>query len=178
MRAKPRGVTHISTKILISACLLGEAVRYDGHANLLDHKLISQWSENGQLIKLCPEVAAGLTIPRQPAEIQNGNGIDVLNGTRNVSLKSGRTITTAFIRGAELALSLAKKHHISFALLKANSPSCGNEAIYNGHFTGTLQSGSGVTAALLEANGIQVFNEHQLEALELSIKTFKHNLFI
>jgi len=127
------------------------------------------------LIRLCPEVAAGLPTPRQPAEIKNGNGIDVLGGTSTVRLKNGKDITAAFIRGAELALSLARKHHIEFALLKANSPSCGNRAIYNGRFNGTLQPGSGVTTALLEANGIQVFNEHQIEALALSIKMYKYN---
>lgn len=90
-------------------------------------------------------------------------------------LKSGKDITAAFIRGAELALSLARKHHIEFALLKANSPSCGNQAIYNGRFNGSLKPGSGVTTALLKANGIQVFNEHQIEALALSIKIYQHN---
>ena len=158
--------------------MLGDIVRYDAKPNPCAHPLLSQWSQNNQLIKLCPEVIAGLPTPRPAAEIQNGDGSTVLGGVASVRLKDGRDITGAFLNGAQIALDLAKRQHIQFALLKSNSPSCGNDAIYNGAFNGTLRTGPGVTAALLVANNIQVFNEHQLEALELAIKTFELNQFI
>lgn len=86
-----------------------------------------------------------------------------MNGA--VLTKSGDDVTTEFHRGAERALALCQQHQIKFALLKARSPSCGNEHIYDGTFTSTLIEGQGVTAALLIDNGIQVFNEHQVQKL-------------
>ena len=127
------------------------------------------------MIKLCPEVAAGLSTPRPAAEIQNGEGKDVLSGAGGVHLKNGTDISDAFTRGASIALDIAQKHDVQFALLKANSPSCGNEAIYNGDFNNTLRAGAGVTAALLEANGIRVFNEQQVDALNRAIELLKQN---
>lgn len=150
-------------------------VRYDAKSKRYQHRLISRWSQNGQLIKICPEVAAGLPIPRPAAEIKNGGGFDVLRGEARVQLKNGKNITAAFVKGADIALNYANEHQVQFALLKENSPSCGNEAIYNGDFNGTLSDGIGVTAALLKANGIRVFNEHQLDALALNIETYERN---
>lgn len=92
-----------------------------------------------------------------------------------MQLKNGINISAAFTRGAAIALDIAQKHDIHFALLKANSPSCGNQAIYNGAFNNTLKAGAGVTAALLEANGIQVFNEQQIDALNLAIHLFEQD---
>jgi len=165
----------ILPKILISACLLGDVVRYDGQAQLCKHVLIRKWSLNGQLVKHCPEVAAGLPTPRPAAEIQNGDGNDVLSGAGRVQLKDGTDISDAFTHGAASALELVQKYNIQFALLKANSPSCGNEAIYNGDFNNTLRAGAGVTAALLEANGIRVFNEQQIDALNHAIELLEQD---
>jgi uncharacterized protein YbbK (DUF523 family) len=49
--------------------------------------------------------------------------------------------------------------------MKAKSPSCGNNQIYDGNFTNTLTDGAGVAAAELLRNGIPVFNEKQLPEL-------------
>ncbi|MAE74268.1 MAG: purine-nucleoside phosphorylase, partial [Bdellovibrionaceae bacterium] len=57
-------------KILFSACLLGQKVRYDGDDVLTDHPAIKEWTQKGLLISICPEVAGGLPVPRPPAEIQ------------------------------------------------------------------------------------------------------------
>lgn len=65
--------------ILISACLLGNPVRYNGTDLLLDHPLLKQWHKEGKLISICPEVAGGLPAPRPPAEVVNGDGNTVLS---------------------------------------------------------------------------------------------------
>jgi uncharacterized protein YbbK (DUF523 family) len=55
-----------------------------------------------------------------------------------------------------------RKHDIRIAVLKANSPSCGNLLTYDGTFSGVKVSGEGVTAALLKRHGVQVFSELEL----------------
>ncbi|PIP80637.1 MAG: hypothetical protein COW84_04145 [Gammaproteobacteria bacterium CG22_combo_CG10-13_8_21_14_all_40_8] len=142
-----------SPKILISACLLGERVRYD--AKLLDIKSqqILYWQQQNLLVPLCPEVLGGLATPRAKAE---------LNVQRQAWTEDGKNLSTFFQQGAEKALQLAKQHQVIMAILKSKSPSCGNQKIYNGDFEGILIQGQGITAKLLSENGIAVFNENQL----------------
>ena len=58
--------------ILISACLLGQPVRFDGQGKPQQHEVLERWRSLGCLVPLCPEVAGGLGVPRPPAEIQPG----------------------------------------------------------------------------------------------------------
>ncbi|HHF7376110.1 DUF523 domain-containing protein [Legionella bozemanae] len=154
-------------KILMSACLLGQKVRYDGGDCVQNHPLLQQWYKEGKIITICPEMAGGLPTPRSPAEIQDGkSGVDVLKKNALVKTKNNQDVTGFFLEGAQRALELAKKHHICVAILKARSPSCGSNMIYDGTFTRSLIQGEGVTAALLTEHGIQVFDENHInEAL-------------
>ncbi len=161
--------------ILVSACLMGEIVRYDGKAKRCIHPQLLAWHDSGKLLKFCPEVAAGLSTPRPAAEIQQGDGGDVLDGRSRVVLENGIDVSAAYLRGARAALQQTRQHAIHFALLKANSPSCGNEAIYNGTFSRSLHHGAGVTTALLKRQGIQVFNENQIEALNTALIQFEQH---
>ena len=149
-------------KVLISSCLLGETVRYNGKNKLLENDILQQWIQQDKVISFCPEVAAGLSVPRTAAEISGGDGNDVLDGSASVTDKFGHNVTNEFINGAQLALSLCKQFDIKIAILSRRSPSCGNKVIYDGSFTGTTITGSGVTAALLQQNGIMVFNQTEL----------------
>lgn len=78
----------------------------------------------------------------------------------------GIDVTLQFEKGAQAALQLAQEHHISIAILKQNSPSCGSQFIYDGSFSGKKVPGEGVTAALLRQHGIHVFGEDQLDEVE------------
>ena len=140
-------------KILISACLIGEPVRYDGKSNLISNVLIKNWLAKGILLPLCPEVAGGLNTPRPPAEIK-ANGL--------IKTQEGIDVTTEFQRGAEFTLQQALKYNIKIAILTEKSPSCGSQLIYDGTFSRKLIKGQGVTAKLLEKHGIKVFNQFQL----------------
>lgn len=147
-------------KILISACLGGQPVRYDGKDNILTSSLWKKWQEEGRFIQVCPEVAGGLATPRAPAEIIS----DKLSPNYlRVMTIDGEDVTHEFNQGANLACELANQHLIKLAILKANSPSCGNNQIYDGHFSGTKILGQGVTAKALNKLNIPVFNENQLE---------------
>ena len=160
-------------KILVSACLLGESVRYDGKNLRLEDKILQGWGQRNRIISFCPEVAGGLTVPRTAAEIIGGDGYSVLAEKARVVDRNGIDVTEPFINGAQQALRLCQQFGIGVALLSARSPSCGDDRIYNGQFNGSLISGAGVTAALLKQNGIKVFNQtrirdanHYLDQLE------------
>lgn len=150
-------------KILISACLMGDLVRYDGRPAGLDHARLKVWREQGRIVAVCPEVAGGLSVPRSPAQITGGTGVDVLDRRAGVMDVDGRDVTAFFLKGAEQTLSLARRHAVRVAVLKEKSPSCGVHRIYDGHFNQTLRPGVGVTTALLEKNAIRVFSEHELD---------------
>lgn len=65
-------------------------------------------------------------------------------------------------KGAYAALRVCQRYQVKMAILKAESPSCGNQQIYDGSFTGNKKKGMGVTAALLQQHQIRVFNETEL----------------
>lgn len=157
-------------KILISACLMGRPVRYDGKGKPLHHPAIARWQEEGRLVVFCPEQAGGLPTPRPPAEIENGlTGDDVLQSRARVLEVTGGDVTAEFIDGGRKAVELARQQGCRYALLIDGSPSCGSGFIYDGSFSGTRHAGFGVTAALLQQAGIFVFSDRQVEALEARI---------
>ncbi|MBA8899605.1 DUF523 domain-containing protein [Phyllobacterium sp. P30BS-XVII] len=160
----------MTAKILVSACLLGRPVRYNGSAKTLAHPLLAQWLAEGRVVSTCPELAAGFSIPRPPAEIGEGEtGDEVLSGTARVVDINGRDVTDLYITGAHSALALARANDCRFALLIDGSPSCGSGFIYDGNFAGKKHPGTGVTAALLRANGIEVFSDTEIEALAIQL---------
>ena len=140
-------------KILISACLVGDKVRYDGKGQY--HPLIKDLLEKYELVPFCPEVEGGLKIPRIPSEIVKDKVIS----------KEGKDVTSNFISGAKKALMLCQYLNIKIAILKEGSPSCGVNEIHNGKFDGKMVKGKGITASLLEKNGIAVYSENDIEKL-------------
>ena len=163
-------------KILISSCLLGEDVRYDGNNSSIAFnpnvsfslkELFMDILCDNEIYSFCPEVAGGLGVPRIPAEIVNNDKPFIIKN------EQGADVTINFLLGAKKALDLCLEENIKVALLKANSPSCGNINVYDGTFTNNLVEGQGLTARLLKENNIEVFNEKQLNELEKFIKTNK-----
>lgn len=150
------------TRILVSACFLGEKVRYDGKSKSLINKTLELWKQQKQLVGFCPEVAGGLSVPRKPAEIQQDNGFIVTC--------DGDDVTSQFIKGAQRTLALCQQHNIRFALLKESSPSCGSTTIYDGHFHHQKIKGEGITTALLRKNGILVYSEKTITELISAIE--------
>ena len=145
-------------KLLISSCLLGEFVKYNGHHNLLEDSIIEELKKRYTLFSVCPETEGGLPTPRFPNEIISINPLKVIN-------KEQVDQTKEFVTGATKTLEICKNEGISKAILKANSPSCGNKTIYDGTFSSRRIKGSGVTADMLIKNNIEVYNEDELEKL-------------
>ena len=154
-------------KVLVSACLLGLAVRYDGASRGLIDQTLRRWQQQGRIISVCPEVAGGLSIPRAAAEIQplSGTNKTIDKDKRIVTTALGNDVSEEFYRGAQHALYLCQRHNIRYALLKESSPSCGSNNIYNGNFNGTKISGEGITCELLGKHGIEVYSEFNLTKL-------------
>ena len=139
--------------ILVSACLLGVACRYDGKSKPVEWVL--DLGDKFTLVPFCPEVYGGLTTPRLPSEIV---GDKVLHN-------DGTDVTEQYKKGAEEALRVAKLYNCRYAILKEKSPSCGKGKIYSGNFDRTLIDGDGITTRLLTENGIKVFGESEIDLM-------------
>ena len=139
--------------LLISACLLGCACRYDGKSK--PHPLAVELARRGLAVPVCPEQLGGLPTPRKPSERQGGR----------VVMADGRDVTAEYRRGAEEALSLLEFFHAEGAVLKERSPSCGKGVIYDGSFSGALTEGDGVFAQLLRERGVPVYGESEIPGL-------------
>lgn len=146
--------------ILISACLVGHRVRFDG--GVKTNELMLKYNERGHFITVCPECFAMLPIPRPPMELQHTTGQKVLAGKGRALDKTGKDTTGYLIAGAEKVLKIAEAYHVRVAILKESSPSCGTHLVHTGDFDGKKAKGMGVCAALLEAHGIKVYSDEEM----------------
>ncbi len=143
--------------ILVSACLTGQATRYNGDHSRAGDLLEYLRERNLAYLALCPEILGGLGVPRDPARIQGGRpgqeGLDVLAGRARVTTLPGRDVTRAYLRGARLVLDICLRAGVERAFLKDRSPACAYDPLGHNPRGGP---GRGVLAALLEAEGIPV----------------------
>ncbi|RLQ87608.1 DUF523 domain-containing protein [Notoacmeibacter ruber] len=170
-------------RILVSACLLGRPVRYDGRPKLSNDAIIARWMEEGRVVSVCPEVAVGFPTPRPPAEIRGNqtkesapssqevdcrelDGVSVLAGGASVVEQTGGEITDLFVRAAGDTVAIARRFGCRHAVLTDGSPSCGSTFIYDGSFSGNRVEGMGVTTAALREAGIEVWPETKLAELD------------
>ena len=139
--------------VIVSACLVGVCCRYDGASK--PNPDIIKLREKFILVPICPEVDGGLPTPRTPSERVGDK----------VLMRDGRDVTQNYITGAEIALECAERYGCSIAILKARSPSCGSNFIYDGSFTGNLTERDGVCAEMLKKKGIAVYTEEEIDDL-------------
>ncbi len=136
--------------IIVSACLLGCACRYDGKSKPCD--AVISLSPEHTLIPFCPEIYGGLPTPRPASEIVGGRVVN----------SEGKDVTAEYEKGALEALHIAELLGCKVAVLKAKSPSCGKGQIYDGSFGGILREGDGICAKLLMDKGITVLTEEEI----------------
>src|SRR5574344_304243 len=120
-------------RILVSSCLLGEDTRYDGTNSSVALNPKFRFSQKelfmdimceNEIFSICPEVAGGLGIPRNKAEIiSHTKPFKVVDEKQN-------DVTINFLMGAKKALDICLENDIKFALLKSKSPPCGNKEVY------------------------------------------------
>ncbi len=140
--------------IVVSECLLGINCKYNAGNNAC--KPLIEFAKNGGVIPVCPEQLGGLPTPRIPAEIIN-------NKVRN---KNGEDVTGNFKKGAEEALKIVDLVKPELIILKAKSPSCGYQKIYDGSFTGKIIDGNGVFAKMLIDRNYKIITEENKEMLQ------------
>lgn len=109
-------------RVAVSACLSGERVRYDGASRYLP---ALAWLERHlHLVPICPEVGAGLSVPRPPVQL-------VARSAGSLPLAVGRDdptldVTDALARfGHDSLVELNAAGPLCGYLLKSRSPSCG-----------------------------------------------------
>lgn len=147
-------------RVLVSACLAGRACAYDGSHRA--HEEILKLVREGRAVLVCPEEEGGLGTPRPEAEVREGAGADVLDGSARVMTQQGADVTEQYLAGARIAVERAAEHGCSSAILKARSPACGCGAIHDGTFTKSLREGDGVAAAALKRAGIRIVTDEDL----------------
>jgi uncharacterized protein YbbK (DUF523 family) len=160
-------------KVLVSSCLLGERVRYHGGDALCRSEILDRWQAEGRIVGICPEVAAGLPVPRAAAEITGGDGTAVLRGDAFVGDGTGADVTAAMVEGGRSAVETAGSEGVRLAVLKDGSPSCGATYVFDGSFRGQRCPGQGVTAAMLSRAGVRLFSERQLEEAAAYLETLE-----
>ena len=142
---------YLSSKIALSACLLGDNCKYNGKNNYNEE--IEHLLKDKEVYKICPEILTGLSIPRKPVEIKDNK----------VITQDNEDMTEIFLHGVDKAWEKLKDKNIDLAILKANSPTCGSKTIYDGTFSHTLVEGNGLFAKLLKDNKIMVISEKDIE---------------
>ena len=139
--------------ILVSACLLGDNVKYNGGNNY--NEKIELLKDKQNIVPICPEVFGGLPTPRTPSEIINDKVVN----------QKGKDVTFQFNEGAHKVINIVNFLHIKKAVLMDRSPSCGVTKIYNGKFENKLIDGMGFTAKLLKEKGVQLYTIDSIDEL-------------
>lgn len=133
-------------KILVSACLVGRNCKYNGGSNY-NTKVVS-FLEGHEIVEYCPEVMAGMPVPRVPMEILDGRLLD----------REGNDHSLEMAQALEKAMAEILKMNIDCAILQSRSPTCGVKQIYDGSFSGRLIPGRGLFARALMEAGIRVLD--------------------
>jgi uncharacterized protein YbbK (DUF523 family) len=108
-------------RVGVSACLLGESVRWDG-AHKRDAFVAEVLAREVTIVPVCPEVELGLGVPREPIQLERRSGAVHL-----VGIESRRDLTEAMRRYAGERVSELERLGLSGYVLKEKSPSCGLE---------------------------------------------------
>lgn len=157
-------------KVLVSSCLLGSVVRYDGALVRVESAVLDRWKRDVCVVPCCPEVEGGLPVPRSPIELRGGGGEAVHQGRARAVERSGADVTELFLASARAVVARCREEGIRVAVLKERSPSCGSSVIYDGSFAGKVIAGQGVLTAALREAGIRVFSEQQWEAADACLR--------
>jgi uncharacterized protein YbgA (DUF1722 family)/uncharacterized protein YbbK (DUF523 family) len=131
----------------ISACLLGQRVRYDG-GHKRDAFLTDIFGRYIEWVAVCPELEAGMGVPRETVRL-----VGTAASPRMVAEKSGKDWTPAMTRFAANRVTELTRLDLSGYVFKKDSPSCGLERvrIYNANNL-PARNGRGLFAAAVTRN--------------------------
>ncbi len=103
--------------VAVSACLLGQKVRYDGKDKYVS-LIAEELAQHCQLIAICPEVEIGLGVPREKIQL-----VQVGVESKVLKINTPRIDYSAPL--INFALQFIKQHALSGLVLQDKSPSCG-----------------------------------------------------
>ena len=107
-------------RIGISACLLGDEVRFDG-GHKRDQFLTAVLAPHVEWVRVCPEVEVGMGTPREPLRlVRDGDG-----SVRMIATRTGVDHTASLTAWSRRRLDQLASEHLSGYVLKKDSPSCG-----------------------------------------------------
>jgi len=134
--------------LLISRCLLGERVRYDGKYQGLEAEILAELAADFELLPICPEVECGLPVPRPPMRLTRTK-----SGAVRLRRRSDDHDLTEQLAIWIGRYPLPQPGVLAGALLKSKSPSCGLGTTKLYSETGDLlpEPASGLFAAALRA---------------------------
>lgn len=138
-------------RVLVSACIMGDRCKYNGQSNR--NELAIEYLRDKDVVKICPEMLAGMGIPRPCAEIVEGIVMD----------EHGENVDDTYRRAVELALKTIENQQFDLVILQSRSPTCGVNEVYDGSFTGRLVPGSGLFAKALKDAGYRILDVSDLE---------------
>jgi uncharacterized protein YbgA (DUF1722 family)/uncharacterized protein YbbK (DUF523 family) len=110
-------------RVGISACLLGQEVRFDG-GHKRDRYLTDTLGKFFEWVPVCPEVELGLGTPRETLRLAGDPGDPHL-----VFCETGKDITEGMKAWARSRLEALARLDLSGYILKSDSPSCGMERV-------------------------------------------------
>ena len=110
-------------RIGISACLLGQQVRFDG-GHKRDSFLTGTFGTFVEWVPVCPEVESGLGTPREAMRLVRHEG-----DSRLITVKTGIDLTGTLRRFSRSRVSALARENLSGYVLKKDSPSCGLERV-------------------------------------------------
>jgi uncharacterized protein YbgA (DUF1722 family)/uncharacterized protein YbbK (DUF523 family) len=113
----------VTVRIGVSSCLLGQKVRFDG-GHKRDAFLVDTFGQFVEWVPVCPEVEAGMSIPREPIRLQRAGP-----AIRLVGVKSAVDHTDAMTRWAARRTEALAREDLDGYVLKKDSPSCGMERV-------------------------------------------------
>lgn len=137
-------------KVLVSACIMGVNCKYDRKNN--ENIAAMNFLKDKEVISICPEVLAGMKIPRSCAEIVDGRVVD----------ENGNDVSLEYDKAVAVALSKIQNEEIDLVILQSRSPTCGVNQIYDGSFTGKLIPGMGLFAKALKQRGYNVIDVEEI----------------
>jgi uncharacterized protein YbbK (DUF523 family) len=142
-------------RVGVSACLLGQEVRWDG-GHKRDRAVVDLLGPLVEWIPVCPEVELGLGVPREPIRLEGRAA-----SPRLVAIESRRDLTRPMERLARRRVDELLAQGIAGYVLKSGSPSCGVSVV---PVHGARRPGAGVFARVLmeRAPGLPVMEERAL----------------
>lgn len=140
----------VFVRILVSACLLGENCKYNGKNN--HSPAVAEFVRGHQVFSCCPEMLAGLGVPRIPIEIVGGVLTD----------REGNRVDKDLRAAVAVLVEKLGQQQIDCAVLQSRSPTCGVNQVYDGTFSGRLIPGMGIFARALQEAGIRVIDAEDI----------------